>query len=474
MMKKLLFMLLFFSLPTSAYAELTTTMSLQSRYFDDASTWVEKKTYTSASIESEYKATFSDDTQTVTVTPFGRYDVNDEGRRYLDLREANWSLSKDNDHWRVGISRVNWGVMEVFKLVDIINQKDANALPDREKLGQPMLAWSTYVGDDLVDLYVLEGLREVDFPDDDGRFRYPFTVDDKHSEHEWGATGATDFAFRWKKQWGSADIAVSHFYGMNRNPYFTFNFDFKDPRLIPVYEKINQTSLDGVLTLDDILFKFEALFQTGDLQRFGAVAVGVEKTFGAVFHTAVDVTALAEATYDSRDNNIQTPYDRDVFLGTRIAFNDSHENSLLVGAVVDARYRQYAGFAQWNMNVGEAWKLRFAASIFESREPAIDRSALDEAVFSAYDAIENRRLPLDAKLVQRLLDLAQHQSLNGRDVLHFLDFLRRNDALESLLDLPPQQVADTLNTLLSLSSPSQKMHWMEDDDFIQCEISYYF
>ena len=46
--------------------------------------------------------------------------------------------------------------------------------------------------------------------------------------------------------------------------------------------------------------------------------------------------------------------------------------------------------------------------------------------------------------------------------------------LESLLDLPPQQVADTLNTLLSLSSPSQKMHWMEDDDFIQCEISYYF
>ena len=87
--------------------------------------------------------------------------------------------------------------------------------------------------------------------------------------------------------------------------------------------------------------------------------------------------------------------------------------------MVDARYRQYAGFAQWNMNVGEAWKL-FFRQYFESREPAIDRSALDEAVFSAYDAIENRRLPLDAKLVQRLLDLAQHQSLNGRMCCIFL------------------------------------------------------
>ena len=38
-------MLLFFSLPTSAYAELTTTMSLQSRCFDDASTWVEEDIY---------------------------------------------------------------------------------------------------------------------------------------------------------------------------------------------------------------------------------------------------------------------------------------------------------------------------------------------------------------------------------------------------------------------------------------------
>ena len=94
------------------------------------------------------------------------------------------------------------------------------------------------------------------------------------------------FAFRWKKQWGSRRYRCFAFLWHESQPYLPFNL-ISGPA---PYPRIQRKSIRhlwmGVLTLDDILFKFEALFQTGDLQRFGAVAMGVEKTFGAVFHTA--------------------------------------------------------------------------------------------------------------------------------------------------------------------------------------------
>lgn len=454
--------------------EITPSLNLQTRYFDGTSRWGTEQQYVSMAVDTEFRQTLSDDRQTLVFLPFARYDDQDEGRRYVDVREAYWSNNGDDSQWRVGVTRVNWGVMEVFKIVDVLNQKDANALPDREKLGQPMVSYTTYVGEDLVDVYLLQGLREIDFPEASGRFRYPLLVDEDNAEHEWGATGETDMAIRWKKQLGDWEFALSHFYGMNRNPYFVFNFDFNHPMLIPVYEKVNQASLDVAGEFHDVILKAEALFQTGDIERYGAVSLGAEYTFGAVLASSIDITALCEATYDSREHNFQMPYDRDVFAGARIAFNDAHDNALLLGAVVDMRYQQQMALAQWNANVGDHWKVRLAGSLFESAEPAPDRTLLDDAVFTAYDAIQNRRLPLDIDLVERLLSLAEERSLNPRDIQHFVEFLQRDDALNSLLDMPPQQVADTLYDVFSLSSPAQKMHWMEDDDFIQLDIFYYF
>lgn len=455
-------------------SEIDTTLNTQYRYFVNSSPWVDTQKYPSVSLESEWKHDLSADGHSVTITPFFRYDAEDEDRRYSDLREAHWTWQMESGQFNAGITRVSWGVMEFFKLVDVINQKDARAFPDREKLGQPLLSYSTDVYDTLVDLYLLQGLREVDFAGDNARFRYSIPVDQDNAEYEWGATQKTDMAIRVKKTWGDWDIAFSHFYGMNRNPTLVFNFDFTDPRLIPVYEKINQSSVDIVGEFNGILLKTEMLFQTGDIERYGAATVGAEYTFTGVASTQSDLTTLVEATYDSREYTYQMPYDRDVFVGARFAFNDAHDQSLLLGVVQDIDYRQQTVLTQWTANVGEQWKLRLAASAFQSAEPLPDRAPSDRAILAAYAAVESGELPLDVALVRELLGLAENRRLNPRDLTHFLAFLQQDDALRRLRETPAQHVADTFYDVLLLSSPAQKMHWAEQDDFVQFDLYYYF
>lgn len=454
--------------------ETASQLDLQARYFPAASMPIQENTYPSFALESEFQIPLANDTQKIVITPFVRYDDIDPDRRYADLREFNWSWTQDENQWRAGISRVTWGAMEVFKIVDVLNQKDLMALPDREKLGQPMVSYSTYRGEDLWEVYLLQGLREVEFPGEEGRFRYPLLIDDDNAEYEWGMTGKTDAALRWKTQVGDWEVALSHFYGMNRNPYLVFNYDFINPRLIPVYEKINQTSLDAVVEVEGFIYKVEALFQTGDLERYGAASVGGEYTFSAVNDSAIDITALTEATYDSREFNYQTLYDRDLFVGARVAFNDPHENSLMLGAIVDTQYQQQILLFNWNMNIGEHIKCRLTGSAFHSGEQALDRTPIDAAVNATYDAIDTGRLPLDDVLVTQLLALADDRNLNPRDLIHMLEFLQRDDALRSVLSLTPSQLGDTFYNVMSLSDPSQKLRWLDREDFLQFDVYYYF
>ncbi len=125
--------------------------------------------------------------------------------------------------------------------------------------------------------------------------RYPILVDSQTEEYDRGETGRWDFAVRWKTRLGDMDIGLSHFYGVTRDPYFIFNYDFSDPYLIPVYEKVNQTSLDLVYPWQDVLLKLEATYQTGSLEQFESVAAGFEYTFGGVFDSDLDLSWYVEA-----------------------------------------------------------------------------------------------------------------------------------------------------------------------------------
>jgi hypothetical protein len=93
------------------------------------------------------------------------------------------------------------------------------------------------------------------------------------------------------------------------------------------------------ITQEAWLWKLEALTSGGQSKRFAAVVAGFEYTFFDMGHQGIDLGLLAEYLYDGGDSNPSkaspTPYNNDVFLGMRLALNDTQNTELLMGMVQD-------------------------------------------------------------------------------------------------------------------------------------------
>ena len=137
---------------------------------------------------------------------------------------------------------------------------------------------------------------------------------------------------------GIADFAISHFYGNGREPLFAFQPDNSINAFYPV---INQTGIELQLTHSAFLWKFEGIYRTSDneapekAQDFIALVGGLEYTFGNIDGNGLDIGLLGEFLYDERGQFALTALQRDVFFGSRVAFNDSHDTSILFGGIAD-------------------------------------------------------------------------------------------------------------------------------------------
>jgi len=68
-----------------------------------------------------------------------------------------------------------------------------------------------------------------------------------------------------------------------------------------------------------------------------AFTAGVEYTFANIRNSAIDLGIIAEYLFDDRDpsNFYPTAFEDDIFLGTRLGFNDVQNSELLFGVIVD-------------------------------------------------------------------------------------------------------------------------------------------
>ena len=105
---------------------------------------------------------------------------------------------------------------------------------------------------------------------------------------------------------------------------------------MPYYSVTPQAGADLQYTKEAWLWKFEGLVREGQGATFGAAVGGFEYTLYQVGETASDLGLLMEFLWDGRGAGAPvTPYDRDVFLGARLAFNDVQNLAILLGTVVD-------------------------------------------------------------------------------------------------------------------------------------------
>jgi len=324
--------------PLRGQVELSGSAVIETRgFFQSPLDAVQQRHGLSAAILPELHVAWGDGYQGLTFEPFVRYDVGDAERTHLDVRTLSWERAWRAWELRVGIRRVFWGVTESQHLVDIVNQTDLVEGPDGEdKLGQPMVNLAIVRGWGTLDLFVLPGFRERTYPGVEGRLRGPLPVS---GEAEYGSRAGNrhvDVAARWSRPIGSFDLAMSGFRGTGRDPVLRVAPTDGGATLVPRYELIDQVGLEGQYTSGAWLWKVEALTRGGpDAGRYVATVAGFERTTYQVFGTDADLGVLLEYHRDDRGADAPTPFQDDVFVGTRLALNDAAGTAVLGGVVVD-------------------------------------------------------------------------------------------------------------------------------------------
>lgn len=295
--------------------------------------------YSSVVINPEFYHTWDNQRQSLTISPFYRWDQHDDQRTHGDLREFYWLYLGEWHEVYAGFRKVFWGTTESQHLVDVINQTDLVENPDGEdKLGQPMLATVLLTDWGNVELYMLPYFRERTFPGKEGRLRSiprVETDDDAVYEHR-KKEKHVDWALRWSGTLGHWDIGLSYFYGTNREPRLVPAINSAgEPVYLPHYDLMRQIGIDVQGAIGAWLWKLEAIHRDTNLRDFSALTTGFEYTFYNIKETGIDVGLVAEYLYDDRGNQATTPFDDDIFIGLRLTPNDIAGTEFLLGMFMD-------------------------------------------------------------------------------------------------------------------------------------------
>jgi hypothetical protein len=320
--------------------ELSGYLAVESRIFPQSP--LLKEQYSagnlSLSAQPEFYYQWAGGDQSVLLVPYLRVDQHNGDRTHFDVRELYWQKVWEAAELSVGLRKIFWGVTESQHLVDILNQTDlVENLDTEDKLGQPMVQLSIIQDWGTLSFFVMPYFRERPFLAGDARLRAPVTIDTESPGYESGAEEKhVDWAVRWFRTLGIFDVGLSHFSGTSREPVLSpAQGSGNRPVLAPFYDTINQTGLDLQATTGGWLLKLEAINRFGQGDRFFATVGGFEYTFGNIKSSGVDLGVLAEYHYDERGNAATTPFDDDIFLGSRLAFNDVQSTDLLAGVIID-------------------------------------------------------------------------------------------------------------------------------------------
>ena len=367
-------LLLALSLSLSA-GEWSGEIAVEGRYFSEqARSNKQSDSNLSIAFKPEFYHDWDNGRQSLTFSPFLRWDQRDDERSHADIRELIWIRAGDSWELQAGIGKVFWGVTEAVHLVDIINQTDLVENPDGEqKLGQPMIKLSLEREIGIFDLFVLPGFRERTFPGEEGRLRSHPHVDTNKADYESSDKQRhIDLALRWFHSLGDWDIGLSHFYGTSRNPRFRMAYsNTGQPVLTPYYDLIHQTSLDLQATKGDWLWKLELISRRGQGSATIAAAGGFENTLVGIFDSSADLGLITEYLYDDRNQDAPTPFQNDLFLALRWTANDEQSLEILGGVILDLDSDARMVNIETSRRLGEAWKLSLQGRFWQE-VPASD------------------------------------------------------------------------------------------------------
>ncbi len=357
-MKKLVVIALFLS--TQVTADLTGFITLQTEhYMDDALYENQQEKDISVSIQRKYTTSWNQGDDIFTGQIFARIGSLDEEKNHMDIRELNWLHLAGDYEFKIGIDTVFWGVTESQNLVDVINQKDAiEGINNEHKLGQPMLHFTVVKDWGVIDSFALFGFRERTFSGEQGRPRTPIVVaTDNVLYQSKDGDKHIDYAIRYSHYYADIDYSISLFRGTQRTPILKQVTINSAMVLQPTYVQITQIGVEAQTIIDAWLLKLETILVDSKNEDYTALTTGFEYTFYGVADSSADVGTIVEYLYDSRGKNAPTPFNRDLFLGARLTFNDIQSSTVLAGMIIDTKNQTHLWRIEGERRLGDDWKI---------------------------------------------------------------------------------------------------------------------
>lgn len=297
---------------------------------------------------------------------FYRGDANDEARSHFDIRELSWAEQIGSFEYKIGISKEFWGVVESYRLVDIINQVDfAEDIFFKERLGQPMVKFSYLSDYGALSFWVLPYFRERTYASNKSRvFSGNTTVDVDEVHYESSEDQAhIEYAFRYAKTFGDFDIGLSYFQGTNREP--SLNYNSTTDKLEPFYDQTKVLSTDIQWTGESLLLKLEAVNRSPENFSASSAAVyGLEYTLYGIYK-GHDLGILVEHLYDDRGADY-TSFENDVFLGFRYVLNDLDASQYILGVISDSQTGGKAFRFEGSTRISSKYTIGIESQVFEN------------------------------------------------------------------------------------------------------------
>jgi hypothetical protein len=320
----------------------------------------------------------------------GRIDAIDEERSRVVVEEAWLQYWRGRLKLRLGADIVNWTATEAFHPADVINARNLDSdLENYEKVGEPMLLMALSLFEDTsVELYVMPAYMSPILTSRRSRLR-PVAADavlggrvlvDRSGRYTSDVLGP-QAALRVRAVWGSADISVHALEHMDRSQPLVV-VDPDTDRLHAVFVSVRQVGATYSQVFGSLITKLEASYRNfvrvRDTARFGSlpdrdhvtVAAGLE--YGFVHDSGSESTLIAEAQavfgLPERQRIEVNPFQRDLLLGYRFAFNDEDSKELRLSTIIDLeRDSEYLLNATYQQRLGETWGLELGARVITAK-----------------------------------------------------------------------------------------------------------
>ncbi|RDH46411.1 hypothetical protein [Zooshikella ganghwensis] len=288
--------------------------------------------------------------------PFWRWSYKDSDESYGDMREAYWRKKFDSGDLTVGLRRIFWGTLEAANPVNVINQSDYIVGIEREdKLGQPLASWSWLLEEGELELFMLPWFRPRPFPGLASRPTTSLAVDNHERYESSHGKHRIDWAMRWYRPIGQADVGLSFFSGTRRSPILTPSPSSKE--LQPYYVVNHHLAIDMSLADGNWLWKLELMGGQELNEGFSSVSAGLEYTITGIMESRYDLGLIAEAYRDDRNAKAAGWWQQDIAVGGRLSLNDAAGSEIKLLYIQDFDYKSSLIKLDAGMRIGEKWKL---------------------------------------------------------------------------------------------------------------------